>query len=323
MGEAHLVGALNQALSDRMVDNDDVLVFGEDVGVNGGVFRVTDGLQDQFGDERVFDTPLAEAAIVGEAVGMAAVGLQPVPEIQFSGFAYPAFDQIASHLSRFQNRTRGEYPCNVTLRMPFTGGIEAPEHHSESMEMLYAHVPGLKVVVPSRPRRGYSLLQTAIEHPDPVVFLEPKRFYRTPKEELTEDGPDIGEAVVERQGQDVTLVCYGAMFQVTRKALKQHDTPDVELIDPCTIYPLDVETIRESVRKTGRLVVVQEAPKFGGFASELTAQINDDPDTFLHLQAPVKRVTPPHAPIPLAKLEDEYLPGQDAIVSALRETASF
>lgn len=319
-----LASALNQAHREILDENDRVLVLGEDVAENGGVFRITEGLLDEFGPQRVLDTPLAEAGIVGTAVGMAAYGLVPIAEIQFSGFMHPAMDQIVSHLTRMRTRSRGHYTSPVVIRAPYTGGIEAPEHHSESLEAIYGHIPGLKVVTPSTPTTGRNLLHGAIEDPDPVLFLEPKKIYRSVKETLPDEPEAIkpGEARLVRSGDDLTIVSWGAMLRmVVKYLLDRESNVSVDLIDLQSIYPIDRETIVDSVKKTGRAIVVQEAPRTCGMAGEITAIINEN--AFLHLEAPVNRVTGFDTPIPLARLEDEYLPGPIRLEKAIDETLSF
>jgi pyruvate dehydrogenase E1 component beta subunit len=320
-----LVQAVRDGLHTEMQRDDDVIVLGEDVGKNGGVFRATEGLYDEFGGERVIDTPLAESGIVGTAIGMAAYGLKPVPEIQFSGFMYPAFDQIVSHAARLRTRSRGRYTCPLVIRAPYGGGIRAPEHHSESKEAFYAHEAGLKVVIPSTPYDTKGLLISAIRDPDPVVFLEPKLIYRAfrgdvPEEEYT---VPIGEALVRREGADVSVFVYGAM---TRRTLEAADNLadegiDVEVVDLRTVSPLDREAIIESFKKTGRACVVHEAPRSGGLAGEITATIQEE--ALMYQEAPVVRVTGYDVPYPLYALEDYYLPSVARIEEGIREAAEF
>ncbi|HET7675269.1 MAG TPA: alpha-ketoacid dehydrogenase subunit beta, partial [Gammaproteobacteria bacterium] len=277
MAKVTLIDAVNMAMAHELEHDESVVVFGEDVGPNGGVFRATAGLQERFGVDRVFDTPLAESMIVGLAIGMSAQGMKPVAEIQFSGFMYPAFDQLISHAGRMRHRTRGRLHCPMVVRAPSGGGIHAPEHHSESMESIYAHTPGLRVVMPSSPARAYGLLLASIRDPDPVVFMEPKRIYRLVKQEV----PDNGEALpldtcfVLREGDDVTLVTWGAMTHETLKAAEALAKEGVscEVIDLATIWPIDYETILGSVEKTGRLVVVHEAPRSCGVGAEIAAEV--------------------------------------------------
>jgi len=322
VAEITLLEAVTQALAHEMEADPNVVVLGEDVGVNGGVFRATAGLWERFGADRVIDTPLAETLIAGMSIGMAAQGLKPVGEIQFMGFIYSAFDQIVSHAARLRNRTRGRLSCPMVLRAPFGGGIHAPEHHSESTEALFAHIPGLRVVIPSSPGRAYGLLLAAIRDPDPVVFLEPKRIYRMFKENV----PDTGEALpldvcfVLREGSDVTLVTWGAMTRETLAAADAMAREGVraEVIDVATISPLDIQTILSSVEKTGRCVIVHEAARNVGVGAEIAAQLADQ--GLLSLFAPVKRVTGYDAIMPLHKLEHAYLPTLERIVTAVRET---
>ncbi|ELZ82029.1 alpha-ketoacid dehydrogenase subunit beta [Haloferax sp. Atlit-6N] len=320
-----IVQAVRDGLYTEMNLDDEVLVMGEDVGKNGGVFRATEGLWDEFGDDRVIDTPLAESGIVGTAVGMAAMGLKPVPEIQFSGFMYPGFDQIVSHMSRFRNRTRGRYTLPMVLRAPYGGGIRAPESHSESKEMFYAHEAGLKVVIPSTPYDTKGLLISAIRDPDPVIFMEPKLIYRAfrgevPEEEYT---VPIGEAAVRREGTDVSVFTFGAMTRPTLEAVENLEAEgiDAEVVDIRTISPLDRETIVESFKKTGRAVVVHEAPKNGGLGAEITATIQEE--ALLYQEAPVKRVAGYDVPYPLYALEDYYLPSVARVEEGIREAVNF
>ncbi len=325
MGEnLTLVQAVRDGLRDEMAEDDDVLVMGEDVGKNGGVFRATEGLYDEFGEERVIDTPLAESGIIGTAIGMAAYGLKPVPEIQFSGFMYPGFDQIGSHMARLRTRSRGRFTCPMVLRAPFGGGIRAPEHHSESKEAFYVHEPGLKVAIPSTPHDAKGMLIAAIRDPDPVVFLEPKKIYRAFREEVP-DGPyevELGEAAVRREGSDVSVFTWGAMTRPTLEAAENMaDDVDVEVVDLRTLSPLDEETVVASFEKTGRAAIVHEAPKTAGVGAELTATLQEE--ALLHQEAPIKRVTGFDVPFPLAALEDYYLPEPERIESGIRETVEF
>lgn len=321
---ATMVDALNRAHFEVMERDDTVVVMGEDVGVNGGVFRVTEGLLDRFGEERVMDTPLSESGILGSAAGMAAFGLKPVAEVQFSGFLYPGMDQIVSHISRLRTRSRGRWTCPMVIRAPYTGGIRAPEHHSESPEALFCHVPGLKVVTPSRPVDARDLLHGAVRDPDPVLLLEPKRIYRSFRTPLPEkpDPLPAGRARIPRPGKALTVVSWGAMFRTVQRTFEERDSlPDAELVDLRSLSPIDTSTVVESVRKTGRVVVVQEAPRSVGLASELTALINER--AFLYLEAPVKRVTGFDTVMPLARLEDEYLPDPERIVRGIRDVMDF
>ncbi|MDO9510782.1 MAG: alpha-ketoacid dehydrogenase subunit beta [Bacteroidales bacterium] len=321
----NLVTAINQAIDIKLSEDPNVVVFGEDVGVEGGVFRVTEGLQQKYGEARVFDSPLAESAIIGTAVGMCMNGLRPVVEMQFSGFAYPGFNQMISHAARMRNRTRGRYTTPMVIRMPYGGGINALEHHSESMEALYGHIPGLKVVIPSTPYDAKGLLISAIESDDTIIFMEPKRIYRAIKQEVPEEkfSIEIGKAKVLNAGTDVTLVAYGAMVREAQKAvaLAKKENVSVELIDLRTIYPIDRETIVNSVKKTGRLVVVHEGPTTFGVAAELTAIVNED--SFLSLEAPVKRVTGFDTIVPLPRGEHHYIITPERIHFELMKTARF
>ncbi len=325
MPEATLVEAVNMALARAMEDDDDVVVLGEDVGVNGGVFRATVGLQQRFGPERVIDTPLAELLISGVCVGMAAQGLKPVGEIQFMGFAYPCLDQLINHASRLRNRTQGRLTCPMVLRTPCGAGIRAPEHHSESTEAMFAHIPGLRVVVPSSPERAYGLLLAAIRDPDPVVFLEPTRIYRSGKAEVEDDGEalPLDVAFVLREGSDVTLISWGAMLKETLAAADALAEQGIaaEVIDLATLKPYDEDTVLESVTKTGRCVIVHEAARTGGFGAELAALIAEK--ALLSLQAPIARVTGYDTIVPLPRLEQHYLPSVARIADAARQCVQF
>lgn len=325
MAEITMVDAVRQALAFAMREDENVVVLGEDVGANGGVFRATDGLQKSFDEKRVLDTPLSETLIGGVAVGMAAQGLIPVAEIQFMGFAYPTIDQLLNHAGRMRNRTRGRLTCPMVLRAPYGGGIGAPEHHSESTEALFAHIPGLRVVIPSSPGRAYGLLLAAIRDPDPVVFLEPKRIYRLVKQSV----PDNGEALpldvcfVLRPGDDVTIVSWGAMLHEVRSAadhLMQRGV-SAEIIDVATLKPLDTKTILESIEKTGRCVIVHEAALSGGLGAEIAAQVAEH--GLMSLLAPVKRVTGYDTVMPLSRLERFYMPSADRIVNAVNAIMEF
>jgi 2-oxoisovalerate dehydrogenase E1 component beta subunit len=321
MVETTLVEAVNLALAHEMQRDGDVLLLGEDIGVNGGVFRATNGLYARFGRERVIDTPLAEAGIAGVAIGMAAMGLKPVAEIQFSGFIYPTMDQIINHASRLRHRTRGRLTCPMVLRSPCGAGIHAPEHHSESPEAMFAHVPGLRVVIPSTPARAYGLLLAAIRDPDPVVFLEPTRLYRLFREDVVDDGEalPLDSCFVSREGRDATVVTWGAThFEVLAAADRVAEQGvEIEVIDAATLKPLDIDTILASVEKTGRCVIVHEAPKTAGFGAEIAAQIVERGLYFL--QAPVKRVAGYDVVVPLARLEKQYMPSVDRIVDGVRQ----
>ncbi len=321
MSELTLVEAVNHALACEMARDPEVLLLGEDIGVNGGVFRATIGLQARFGPERVIDTPLAEAAIVGAAIGMAAMRLKPVAEIQFTGFIYPAIDQMINHASRLRHRTRGRLSCPMVLRAPCGGGIHAPEHHSESPEALFAHMPGLRVVIPSSPARAYGLLLAAIRDPDPVVFLEPTRLYRLFRQEVEENGEalPLDACFVSREGVDATLVAWGAMVHEALSAAErlEQEGIDVEVIDVATLKPLDAGTILRSIEKTGRCVILHEAPRTAGFGAEIAAEIAEH--GLYSLLAPIKRVTGYDAVMPLAKLEGQYLPDVERVIDAVRK----
>ena len=322
--ELTLVEAVRSALAAELARDDDVVVLGEDVGKNGGVFRATDGLYEAFGADRVIDTPLAESGIVGAAIGMAAYGLRPVAEIQFMGFIYPAFDQIVSHAARLRSRSRGRFTCPLVVRAPYGGGIRAPEHHSESTEAMFAHAPGLKVVIPSTPHDAKGLLAAAIRDPDPVVFLEPKRIYRAFREAVPAGDytVPIGEAAVRREGADVSVYTWGAMTRPTLEAAEGLEGEiDVEVVDLRTVSPMDREAIVSSFEKTGRAVVVHEAPRTGGLAGEITAVLQEE--ALLYQEAPIGRVTGFDVPFPLYALEDYYLPEPARITDAIRGAAEF
>jgi pyruvate dehydrogenase E1 component beta subunit len=322
MPERTLAEALNLALDEAMQSDDAVLVLGEDVGVDGGVFRITEGLLERYGEARVLDTPLAEAAIVGVSVGMAAYGLKPVCEMQFSGFAYLAMDQLESHAARLRWRSRGRFAASMVVRMPYGGGVRALEHHSESREVYYAHTPGLKMVIPSGPRNARALLASAIRDPDPVVFFEPKRIYRAFREEVPdeEETQPLGQANTAREGGDLTLICYGAMLQPTLEAaetLAGEDGVEAEVIDLLTLSPLDDARFAESVRRSGRAVVVHEAPRSFGPAGEIIARLVEQ--SFWYLEAPVGRVTGYDVPVPFFARERFYLPDARRILATARE----
>ncbi len=323
--EITLVEAVNLALAREMANDENVVLLGEDIGVNGGVFRATAGLQKRFGCERVIDTPLAEAAIAGAAVGMAVEGLKPVLEIQFTGFIYPALDQIINHASRLRHRTRGRLACPMVLRSPYGAGIHAPEHHSESPEAMLAQVPGLRVVIPSSPARAYGLLLAAIRDPDPVMFFEPTRVYRMFKQEVDDNGEALPLDVcfVVREGSDLTLVSWGAMLHETLEAAEAlaGEGVSAEVIDVATLKPLDMQTIRESVAKTGRCVIVHEAARTCGVGAEIAAGLAEE--GLLSLLAPVQRVTGYDTVVPLARLEYRYLPSVERILGAARKALSF
>ncbi len=322
MANLTLVQAINLALIQEMEKDDRVIVLGEDVGANGGVFRVTEGLYKRFGADRVVDTPLAESGIVGTSIGLAMAGLRPIPEIQFEGFLAPAFDQICTHAARMRARTRGAFTVPLTIRCPVGGGIHAPELHSDSPEAFYAHQPGIKVVMPASPYDAKGLLISAIRDPDPVLFLEPKRIYRAFREEVPEDEytVPIGKARVVVEGDDITVVSWGAAVIQCMNAIEK-SSHSIELIDLRTIDPLDTETVVSSVRKTGRAVVVHEAPKNCGLGAEVASRIMEH--AFLYLEAPIQRVTGFDTLMPYYKLELEYLPEEPRISKALEEVAAY
>ena len=320
-----LVEAITQALAHELARDPAVVVFGQDVGTNGGVFRATDGLQQQFGADRVLDTPLAETMIAGITVGMATQGLRPVAEFQFMGFIYPGLDHILNHAARMRNRTRGRLSCPLVYRAPYGGGIHAPEHHSESTEAVFAHIPGLRVVVPSSPARAYGLLLAAIRDPDPVIFLEPKRIYRAAKQPVPDDGEalPLDRAFVVREGRHLTLIAWGASLKETLAAAEQlaSEGVEAEVIDPATLKPLDIHTIIDSLEKTRRCVVVHEAARFGGLGAEIAAQIQEY--AFDLLDAPVQRVTGFDTVMPYYQLESAYLPGVDRILAGARAALAY
>jgi pyruvate dehydrogenase E1 component beta subunit len=324
MANLTLVGAINLALIQEMEADERVLILGEDVGKNGGVFRVTEGLHERFGEHRVVDTPLAESGIIGTAIGLAIAGLRPVPEIQFEGFLGPAYDQLTNHAARYRTRSRGAVTVPMTVRVPVGGGIHAPELHSDSPEAIYAHTPGLKVVMPSTPYDAKGLLISAIRDPDPVLYFEPKRIYRAFREEVPEDEYTIpiGQAKVVEEGTDLTVVTWGATtLQVIESLDSLPDDLSVEVIDLRTIYPYDMDTVAESVQKTGRCVIACEAPRTAGMAAELAAAIQEE--CFLHLQAPVQRVTGFDTVMPYYKLELDYLPDAKRISRGIMEAAGY
>jgi len=319
-----LVQAVRDGLHDKMAEDDAVIVMGEDVGANGGVFRATEGLYDEFGEDRVIDTPLSESGIVGTAIGMAAYGLKPVPEIQFSGFMYPGFDQLISHAARLRNRSRGRFSAPLVLRAPMGGGIRAPELHSESKEAFYSHEPGLKVVIPSTPHDTKGLLIAAIDDPDPVVFLEPKKIYRSFREDVPDGTYEVplGEAAVRREGADLSVFTWGAMTRPTLAAAETlADEIDLEVVDLRTLSPIDWDTIVESFKKTGRAAVVHEAPKTGGLGAEIAATIQEE--ALLYQEAPVERITGFDVQYPLYALEDYYLPEAARVEAGIREAFEF
>ncbi len=320
-----MVQAINRALAGELERDDRVVVFGEDVGRDGGVFRATEGLFDRFGPARVMDTPLAESGAVGAAIGMAALGLRPVPEIQFMGFIYPAFNQIVSHVARIRNRTRGRFTAPITIRTPYGAGVKALEHHSESTEALFCHLPGLTVVVPSTPYEAKGLLAASIRSDDPVIFLEPTRLYRAEKQEVPEEPYEVPlrQAAVVREGRDLTVVAWGAMIPVAREAAAAAEAQgvSVEIVDLRTLSPMDRSTILASVRKTGRAIVLHEAPKTCGLGAEIAATIGES--ALLSLKAPVARVTAPDITVPLAKREDLYYPNPDRVLRAVRRLMEY
>ncbi len=322
MAQITLIEALTMAMAHEMAKDPSVVVLGEDVGINGGVFRATAGLSDKFGPVRVLDTPLDETTIAGVAVGMAAQGMKPIAEAQFDGFVYPMVDHIICHAARFRTRTRGRLTCPMVLRIPWGGGIRAPEHHSEANESIFTNVPGLRVVMPSSPSRAYGLLLAAIRDPDPVIFFEPKRIYRQYKEEVADDGEALPLDVcfVLRDGSDVTLVTWGAQVKETLEAADAlaKEGISAEVIDVATLKPLDFDTIHESVKKTGRCVIVHEAPRTAGFGAEVSARLAEH--AMYDLVAPVERVTGYDTHIPLFRLEMKYLPSVERIVAAVRRT---
>lgn len=319
--EITLVEAVRLALARALEDDPKVLVLGEDVGVDGGVFRATEGLLDRFGSGRVFDTPLSEAGIGGLSVGLAAQGFRPVAEIQFMGFIYPVIDQLVNHASRLRTRTRGRLTCPMVLRAPYGGGIRAPEHHSESTEAMLAHIPGLRVVIPSSPSRAYGLLLAAIRDPDPVVFLEPKRIYRAVRETVIDNGEaqPLDRCFRLMEGKDLTLIAWGAMIEKTLAVAMEfkEEGIETEVIDVATLKPLDFPTILASVQKTGRCVIVHEAPMTAGYGAEIAARLADE--GLFYLRAPIKRVTGFDTVMPLSRLEDQYMPSTERIMTAARE----
>lgn len=325
MTKLNMVEAINLALREEMERDPRVILLGEDVGREGGVFRVTDGLQKRFGEDRVIDTPLAESGIVGIALGMAVYGFHPIAEIQFEGFLYPCLDQINNHIGRIRNRSRGRFSCPLVIRVPYGGGIHAPEHHSDSPEAILAHIPGIKVIIPSTPYEAKGLLISSIRDPDPVIFLEPKRIYRAIREEVPEGDFSIplGKARLVQEGKDVTVMAWGAMVREVINAANRlrEDKIEVEIIDLRTISPIDSVTIIGSIRKTGRGVVVHEAPKTCGLGAEIIALINEK--AFFSLQAPIERVTGFDIPVPLLKSEHYYLPNPDRIIKAVKKVMSF
>ncbi len=325
MAKMTMVQALNLALRQEMKNDDGVIVMGEDVGVDGGVFRVTDALIDQFGEDRVLDTPLAEAAIVGMSIGMAVYGLKPVCEIQFSGFSYQNFHQIENHAARLRWRSQGRFNVPMVMRTPYGGGVRALEHHSESREVYWAHTPGLKMVIPSGPRNARALLVSAIRDPDPVIFYEPKAIYRAFREEVPEkeEVMPIGKSQIVREGGDLTMISYGAMMRPTLEAaaeLKEKDGVEAEVIDLLTIAPLDDALFVQSVQKTGRAVVVHEAPRSFGPAAEIITRLMEK--AFYYLEVPIERVTGFDINMPLFSREKAYLPDAKRILRAAKKVTN-
>ena len=325
MVEVTLVEAVNLALARCLEDDPSVVILGEDVGIDGGVFRATERLYQRYGPKRVIDTPLSEAVIPGLSIGLATQGFRPVAEIQFMGFVYPVIDQIVNHASRLRNRTRGRLTCPMVLRMPFGGGIHGPEHHSESTESMFTQIPGIRVVVPSSPRRAYGLLLAAIRDPDPVVFLEPKRIYRAVREEVVDDGTamDLDRCVVLREGEDLTLISWGAMISETVAAAEvlSEEGVSAEVIDIATLKPLDTDAILRSVEKTGRCVIVHEAARTSGFGAEVAARLADE--GLMSLEAPIRRVTGLDTVIPLPRLEHHYMPSMEKVLAAAHDVLGY
>lgn len=325
MPEITLVEAVAQALAYEMQHDKEVVVLGEDIGPNGGVFRATDGLIEKFGNERVLDTPLAESMIAGISIGMASQGIKPVAEFQFEGFIYPALNQICNHAARIRNRTRGRLSCPAVFRAPWGGGIHAPEHHSDSPEAIFAHTPGLRVVIPSSPARAYGLLLASIRNPDPVIFFEPKRIYRTNKQQVEDNGEalPLDKCFVLSEGDDLTLITWGALINECSQIVKNYAARGIgiELIDVATVSPIDFETIAESVEHTGRVVIVHEAPQSCGVGAEIAALIADQ--CLMSLEAPVKRVTGYDTVMPFLKLEKSYLPSIERITATIDEVLEY
>jgi len=321
MANLTLIEAINLALHSEMQRDEDVVVLGEDIGRNGGVFRATLGLLDQYGEERVIDTPLAETLVAAMSIGLATQGMKPVAEIQFSGFLYPCVDQVVNHATRYRNRTRGRLTCPMVIRAPNGGGIHAPEHHSESLETTFAHMPGLRVVAPSSPARAYGLLLAAIRDPDPVIFLEPTRLYRLFKQPVEDTGEalELDVCYIDREGTDITLVSWGAMMHDARLAADKlaEEGISAEVIDLATLKPLDMDTILQSVAKTGRCVLISESPRAGGWASEVAANLAEH--GLLTLFAPVMRVAGYDTVMPLARSERVYIPDVERILKEVRK----
>lgn len=321
-----MIQAITEAMDQKMAEDSRVMLLGEDVGVNGGVFRATEGLLQKYGANRVVDTPLSEAGIIGSAIGLAMNGMLPVVEIQFLAFIYPGFEQIVSHAARMRYRTRGQYHVPMVIRTPYGAGIRGPELHSESVESFFAHVPGVKVVAPSNPYDAKGLLIAAMEDPDPVIFLEPTKLYRAFKEEVPEEmyRVPIGQAKVVREGTDVSIFAWGAMLRVADEAARQIEREQgvsCEVVDLRTIYPLDRDVIVQSVKKTGRAIVVHEAHKTAGMGAEIISIINDE--ALIYLKAPVKRITGFDVPVPQFSIEDDYLPTPGRVMSGIMETFTY
>ena len=324
MAVMNLIQTINHTLDQQLAKNKNIVLLGEDVGKNGGVFRVTEGLWQKFGDDRVIDTPLAEVGIISVAFGMAVAGLRPVPEVQFDGFSIPMIDQIYNHVARIRKRSQGKYSSPLVLRIPHGGGIKAYEHHSESLETFFCHIPGIKVVTPSGPYNAKGLLVSALADPDPVIFLEPKRVYRAIKEEVPEKEYVISfpKTDIVQEGKDLTIIAWGAMQKIVREAVSEvNNKYSIEILDLLTLSPLDKKPIIESVKKTGRCIVVQEAPKTCGFGAELVALIQKE--AFLSLEAPIERVTAPDIPMPLAKMENYHIPDAPKIIRAIEKVMNF
>ncbi len=325
MPAMNLVQAINNALDIKLAEDPDILLFGEDAGLEGGVFRVTQGLQAKYVERRVFDTPLSESVLLGAGLGMAVTGLRPIVEIQFSGFMYPAMNQLVTHVARMRNRSRGVFTVPMTIRMPYGGGIRALELHSESLESVYGHIPGLQVVIPSCPYDAKGMLISAIESNDPVLFMEPKKIYRSFRQDVPEEAyrVPLGKAAVTREGRDLTLVAYGAMMRIANKAaeLAAKAGTEIELIDLRSIFPLDRETVLESVRRTGRLMVLHEGPRTFGVAAELIAIVNEQ--AMEYLEAPPQRVCGFDTIMPLPMGEDHYMPTPERVLYALEKMRDF
>jgi pyruvate dehydrogenase E1 component beta subunit len=324
MAVLNLVETIRSTLEQEMRRDKSIVLLGEDVGKNGGVFRVTEGLFQKFGPERVINTPLAEVGIIGVSIGLAIAGMKPVPEVQFDGFSLPMLDQLYNHAVRIKKRSQGRYSCHFVLRVPHGGGIKAYEHHSESLETFFCHIPQLKVLAPSRPYNAKGLLISALRQEGPVIFLEPKKVYRAIKEEVPAEPYTIpiGKVEIVQEGKDVTIIAWGALQRVVWAAVEDLvDKYSVEIIDLLSLAPLDKETILNSVKKTGRCIIVQEAPKTCGFGAELAAFIQEE--AILNLKAPVLRVAAPDIPIPLARLEDYYIPDKEKVKEAVEKVMAF